>query len=185
VARAEPDDSFDFVIVGSGTAGSLLAARLSEDPRYIPNPADRADHGTLLEVGPHQPQVEIVGDRHGLKEPFELAVLVTCRDRRWRSPSRSRECREWRRSGRGMAGCRVFAPVDVGVEGEAGLLGGAHEMMRRRQDRPVILDRHRAGTWAEGCRSAAPASSSTTRDDTSSLRRLATTHPADPAPTMT
>jgi hypothetical protein len=41
-----------------------------------------------------------------------------------------------------------------------------------------------AGMWMNGLRSRGPASSSSTRQRGSALSRLASTQPADPAPTM-
>ena len=42
-----------------------------------------------------------------------------------------------------------------------------------------------AGMWMNGCQSLGPASSTSTLALPSSLSRLASTLPADPAPTMT
>jgi choline dehydrogenase-like flavoprotein len=69
--RGAPDDQFDYVIIGAGSAGCVLANRLSEDPSV---------HVCVIEAGPR--------DRHPLIHvPIGILALLQHKILNWRLSS--------------------------------------------------------------------------------------------------
>lgn len=69
---------YDVIIVGAGTAGSILAARLSEDPRRSV---------LLIEAGPDYPSLESLPDK--LKYGYTTAADITPSDHDWKFVGRA------------------------------------------------------------------------------------------------
>jgi choline dehydrogenase len=69
---------YDVIIVGAGTAGSILAARLSEDPRRSV---------LLIEAGPDYPSLESLPDK--LKYGYTTAADITPSDHDWKITGRA------------------------------------------------------------------------------------------------
>src|SRR5438876_4980372 len=63
---------YDVIIVGAGTAGSILAARLSENPRRSV---------LLIEAGPDYPGLERLPDK--LRYGYTTAADITPSDHDW------------------------------------------------------------------------------------------------------
>jgi choline dehydrogenase len=69
---------YDVILVGAGSAGSILAARLSEDPRRSV---------LLIEAGPDYPSLESLPDK--LKYGYTTAADITPSDHDWKFAGRA------------------------------------------------------------------------------------------------
>jgi choline dehydrogenase len=100
-AHASPDDAFDYVIVGGGSAGCVLAARLSEDPDM---------RVCLIEAGPP--------DRHPLIHvPLGVTWLIKHPTLNWRYWSTPQE---------NVAGRNIFLPRGRVLGGSSSINGSIY-----------------------------------------------------------
>lgn len=91
-------DTFDFVVVGGGSAGAVIAARLSEDPTC---------HVALIEAGERPPDVELI--------PVACAAMQLNPATDWMYTA------DPGKAGLGLRGCRVPVPRGKMLGGSSGI----------------------------------------------------------------